>query len=54
MPQIIFVDSKGQKRPVDAAVGATVMEAAIKQRHSGHRRRMRRRLRLRHLPRLCR
>lgn len=30
MPQIIFVDSKGEKRPVDAAVGATVMEAAIK------------------------
>ncbi|MDP2800501.1 MAG: 2Fe-2S iron-sulfur cluster-binding protein [Phreatobacter sp.] len=30
MPQIIFIDHSGEKRPVEAASGATVMEAAIK------------------------
>jgi 2Fe-2S ferredoxin len=30
MPQIIFIDHAGEKRPVEAAAGSTVMEAAIK------------------------
>jgi len=54
MVKINFTDHAGTTRTVDVDVGATVMEAAIRNGHSRHRGGVRRRLRLRHLPRLCR
>ncbi len=54
MAKIHFVDHTGETRTIDVENGATVMEAAIRNAHSRHRSRMRRRLRLRDLPRLCR
>ena len=44
----------GAARTVEAQVGSTVMETALRNSVPGHRGRMRRRLRLRDLPRLCR
>ena len=54
MAKINFVDHTGETRIIDVENGATVMEAAIRNAIPGHRSRMRRRLRLRDLPRLCR
>ena len=54
MPSITFTDSKGVARTVDGEAGSTVMETAIRNKIPEDRRRMRRRLRLRHLPCLCR
>ncbi len=53
MVKINFTDHAGTTRTVDVDVGATVMEAAIRNGIPASRR-VRRRLRLRHLPRLCR
>ena len=50
MASITFTDSKGTARTVEGEEGATVMETAIRNGGPGDRRRMRRRLRLRHLP----
>ena len=53
MPKITYIDPTGP-RNVEAEIGSTVMETAIKNGDPRHRGRMRRRLRLRDLPRLCR
>jgi len=37
MPKITYIDSGGASRTVDADVGATVMETAIRKQYSRHR-----------------
>ena len=54
MPTITFIEHDGQSHTVDAEIGATVMETALKNGVTGHRGGVRRLVHLRHLPRLCR
>ena len=54
MPKITFIEHDGTVHTVEAELGSTVMETALKQRRHQHRRRMRRRLHLRDLPGACR
>jgi len=56
MPKITFVAHDGAERTIEAKNGMSVMEVAVNNSVpgiDGHRRRLRRRLRLRNLPRLC-
>jgi hypothetical protein len=54
MVQITYIDADGGSRTVAGEVGSTVMETAIRNDVPGIEAGVRRRLRLRHLPRLCR
>ena len=54
MAKITFIDAGGTERGVDAKLGSTVMEVAIRNAVPGIEARMRRRLLLRDMPCLCR
>ena len=54
MARITFIQNDGTERVVEAEPGMTVMEAAVKNSIPGIAAECGGRLRLRHLPRLCR
>ncbi len=54
MPKVVFIGLDGAQRVVEVDAGDSVMAAAVRNGVPRHRGRVRRKLQLRHLPRLYR